>query len=80
METIHVKPEQPRKLEALTDDSVMPIGALKGKTMAEVPDKYLIDLWGEKEYFFRKTPKVLSDDIMKVMIYIDTHFDPKTLS
>jgi uncharacterized protein (DUF3820 family) len=60
-------------LENLTDESIMTFGKHKGEKLANVPDDYLIWIYGEGKMTFKAG--VCSEETKRLMKYIEDSFE-----
>lgn len=67
--------------DVLKDDSLMPMGKYKGQLMADLPEAYLLWLWGENKVTFNifMGKKMMKPELKCVMAYIEDSFDEKKL-
>jgi uncharacterized protein (DUF3820 family) len=62
-------------MSELTDTSLMPFGVHQNEQMANVPDKYLLWIWGENSEVFRRGKPTLRESTLQVMNYIQDSFE-----
>jgi|GEM_PF-2476655 uncharacterized protein (DUF3820 family) len=58
----------------MNDNSIMPFGKYKGNSMANVPDSYLVWIWGQNKDRYLGNPdmlKSINDETYNVMKYIE---------
>jgi len=66
---------------ALTDTSIMQFGKYKGEKLANVPDYWLKEFWGENvtAFQFESGKRLMRTDKVEIMEYIEDNFDEKEL-
>lgn len=63
----------------MSDNDIITFGTHKGKKMIEVPDTWLLWLWGENKDVYLKNSPNISENCKRVMDYIRDSFEESKL-